>query len=321
MRYHQYIPKRSGQFSSNMALSSKLHVVREMIGTQSADTAVTNIMTKKKLTDEERKGVRTLFDDLKFKIRHVAKDESFDDDLRGKIWDALDYMTTIPNMKFLKGQVEASMAGFRPGVLDLSEDDAAVDELIHDIDSNGDDGENEDGEGEDPDEEDEEDGEVEQSSSFRDIQGGSQQAGEYKDCIDRAGEVPLPKPNVPKRKAAKQDEPANKKSRPANKKSRDSSPEPPAAPGKSKLWTARASRHTLCLELSETKSLYFGKHPELVEEVTRRNAAMAAGKTPLTITENTLALISRYVNNGVPGAILTLLTRDELGKFNLDDNE
>ena len=210
MRYHQYIPKHSGQSSSNMALSSKLHVVREMIGTQSADTAVTNIMTKKKLTDEERKGVRTLFNDLKFKIRHVAKVESFDDDLRGKIWDALDYMTTIPNMKFLKGQVEASMAGFRPGVLDLSEDDAAVDELIHDIDSIGDDGENEDGEGEDPDEEDEEDeedGEVEQSTSFRDIQGGSQQAGEYKDCIDRnkdmAGEVPLPKPNVPKRKAAR----------------------------------------------------------------------------------------------------------------------
>ena len=59
-----------------------------------------------------------------------------------------------------------------------------------------------------------------------------------------------------------------------------------------------------------------GKHPDLVDEAARRNAAMSAGKTPLNITDNTVAIVSKWESKtgskAGSGAILTLLTHDEL---------
>ena len=298
-----------------MALSMALNIVKDLVETQSAHNAVSLILTKKKLSDDDRKGIRTLYEDFLFKIRRSAKNDTLNDQIREKIWAALDFMRSAPTMKFMKPEVERSMSGFRPGVLEISEpEENNVDDLINGPASVG---------GDDAQiVSDDEGGEPEQHVPFRDIQGGassSEQAGEYMECGDGVDDAAGDDAHLPKEKSTSQQKRKAAPSRQLpSKKNRESSPNSgaPSTPGKSKLWSARVRKYPICLELSESKSIFMGKHPDLVDEAARRNAAMSAGKTPLNITDNTVAIVSKWESKtgskAGSGAILTLLTHDEL---------
>ena len=296
-----------------MTVDIKLDIVKTLVTSHSAALAVNNILTKKKLTDVEKNGIRTLLIDLFFSIRENAKKDSFDNGTRQEIWAALLHMKKVQVLKFVAPEIGKAMAGFRPGVLQVEEEEeGSIDDLISGNASDvGDDG------GEvDEEEVIDEGGEASASSSFRDIQGGgtgSKQVGQYLNCPDAHvdesdGEASQP-PKAPKRKGQQA---ASRQS--SSKKPREGSPDSMSAPGKSRLHSAPFTKYQLCLELSDTKTLYLGKHPELQNEAEARNKAMQPGRTPLRISDNTIALISKWENRekGENGKILTLLSHDEL---------
>ena len=169
--------------------TAKLTVMKNCFNTESAHTAINNVISRKKLSEGEKSSVRTTMNDFFFIVRNDGKKEEFTNEKREAIWQALEFLKTAANIKFLHADIQRAMEGFRPGVLSIAEDDDAGDDLGLDSDSvTGGDDDQASGDG-DVGSDDEGPG-LAQESPFKSIlqpeTGGS---GSYLNCEDRGEEA------------------------------------------------------------------------------------------------------------------------------------
>ena len=230
--------------------TAKLTVMKNCFNTESAHTAINNVISKKKLTEGEKSSLRTTMNDFFFIVRNDGKKEEFTNDKREAIWQALEFLKTAGNIKFLHGDIQRGMDGFRPGVLSIAEDDDVGDDLGLDSDSvtGGDDDQGSaDGDGGS----DDEGPALAQESPFKSIlqteTGGS---GSYLNCEDRGEEVGV-QTSAQKRK----NEASISKPPSSNKKARAGAS--PSAVGTFKV-TIHTSKYTdLCITFLSILSGFF----------------------------------------------------------------
>ena len=75
-------------------------------------------------------------------------------------------------------------------------------------------------------------------------------------------------------------------------------------------FNQKQCKYPIGIDISDTKCLYLGCHPHVMDLVQMKNDEMSEGRTRLHISENTICMISN-------GSYLTLLSQDELGRVAL----
>ena len=257
--------------------TAKLTVMKDFFNTESAHTAINNVISRKKLSEGEKTALRTTLADFIFIVKNEGKKADFPNEKRETIWQALEYLKSAANIKFLHGEIQKGMEGLRPGVLAIGEDDEPTDDYGLDNDSvHG--GDEEQGSIDDDAGSDDDGGAAVQDSPFKTIQSAAA-SGSYLFCQDRTSEAPQQKRKGESTisKAASSKKPRVETSAPTigTYKVRDH-PSKYAAVAAFILdylcqaFSARPCQHPIGIDISDSKTIYLGKHPNVEEQVSHR---------------------------------------------------
>ena len=271
------------------AAEQKLKIISQLLDNTSAKVGTTLLCSSKKLSDEHHKAIVTAT--LQDFLRTISS-QTLVHQQKEEVLAALQYLLGLSSVKFMHEDIRRSLNELEGGPEQESE---------HEDDHDDQD------------------------------QQGSSSVGEYLPTEDLdEDEAPSlstsSNPKVSKRPSEDRPSskgPAIKKRKPdaglAGQAGSSHQNHPSSTCLSFKAFGAKACKVPVSIQVSETRYLYLGKHDDVEHEVAKRNIDLK-DKARLSISSNTVSMVTHYVSHGEKKTHLTLLGHEELGKI-YDDKE